>query len=485
MPDKSEVRGLRVGSTESTRLSGSALWAVLAGALAIPLATAALPLTDPDTLWHILVGQRLWQTWQFVGPAPRPGLLSGDYVYHQWLPQLAAAGAYAAWGLPGVALLAHVVRVAVLAAVYRLARSHGSPAAAAITVVLSVVALAGAFTARPQLAALLLLAGSVYGWRSTVRDGRFRWWLALMSWVWACSHGTWVVGLAVGALAVAARWWTHRPTVPRGPLALLAACGLAGFATPLGFTIVGAFDSVRAVAWFADEWRPPTLADPPFVAFLVILAAILVGWVAQRRRPSVFDTLSALFAFGLAMSSYRGVALGAVIDGPVLAGALTVDRSAGRARWPAPARHTRLGRAESVLLALPVMLSVILAASVAPQTAASPANAHDAFSDSLRSLPVGSVVLNDVALGGWLLWTYPNVVPVVDTRLETYGPEYLRTVVAAYQVQPGWESLVDRTGARAAILPADSPLATALVITRGWTTAGDDEGFVLLLAPTG
>ena len=54
-----------------------------------------------------------------------------------------------------------------------------------------------------QLAALLLLAGSVYGWRATARDGRTRWWLVLVSWVWACSHGTWVVGLAVGGLAVA------------------------------------------------------------------------------------------------------------------------------------------------------------------------------------------------------------------------------------------------------------------------------------------
>ena len=479
MTDAVTVRG------ESTRISGSTLWALLAGALAIPLATLALPLADPDTPWHILVGQRLWQTWEFVGPAPRPGLLSGDYVYHQWLPQLAAAGAYAVWGLPGVALLAHVGRVAVLAAVYRLGRSHGSPAAACITVALSVVALAGAFTARPQLAALLLLAGSVYGWRATARDGRTRWWLVLVSWVWACSHGTWVVGLAVGGLAVAARWWVDRPTVPRGPALVLAASGLAGLATPLGLTLVSAVESIREVAWFADEWRAPTLADPPFIAFLLMVAGVVLGWAGHRRRPPLFDTLSVLLSVGMAVSSYRGVALGAVIIGPVLAGALTSHRGSGPHPRPAIIARSRLGRAESARLALPIILSVVLAASVAPVSAATPGNAHDAFSGSLRALPVGSVVLNDVALGGWLLWSYPNVVPVVDTRLEAYGSDYLRTVVAAYHVQPGWEVLVERTAARAAVLKSDSPLATALVSTRGWTRVGVDGGFVLLLAPTG
>jgi hypothetical protein len=48
---------------------------------------------------------------------------------------------------------------------------------------------------------------------------------------------------------------------------------------------------------------------------------------------------------------------------------------------------------------------------------------------------------------------------------------------------PGWEQFVDRTGARYALVPTGSPIATALVERAAWSQIGKDAGFVLLKAP--
>jgi len=173
------------------------------GLIGLAVGSGTLPIGDADTLWHVQLGQRLWQTWQFVGPAPRPGLLSGDYVYTQWLPELVASGAYAVWGLPGVAVLAQLVRLGLVAALYLVARREGGPLASALAAFLALAAALGALTARPQLLGVLLLAVAVGGWRASARDARARWWLVPLLWVWGASHGTWTVGVAVGAVALA------------------------------------------------------------------------------------------------------------------------------------------------------------------------------------------------------------------------------------------------------------------------------------------
>ena len=177
--------------------------AVLAGLTGLVLVLGTLPLGDPDTLWHILLGQRLAQTWDFVGPAPRPGLLSGDYVYTQWLPELVAAAGYAVWGLPGVAVLAAFARLAFVAWLYRTARREAGPLASLVVLVLTLGATLGALSARPQLVGVLLLGVVATAWRATALDGRPRWWLVPVMWIWGASHGTWIVGVAVGALALA------------------------------------------------------------------------------------------------------------------------------------------------------------------------------------------------------------------------------------------------------------------------------------------
>jgi hypothetical protein len=101
----------------------------------------------------------------------------------------------------------------------------------------------------------------------------------------------------------------------------------------------------------------------------------------------------------------------------------------------------------------------------------------------LAALPAKSVVLNDFAAGGWLLWAEPQLTPVIDLRSEIYSTAYIREYIRTQDVQPGWQNLLDRTKPTYALLRANAPLTVALGEELKWTTVGKDAGYVLLKAP--
>jgi hypothetical protein len=94
------------------------------------------------------------------------------------------------------------------------------------------------------------------------------------------------------------------------------------------------------------------------------------------------------------------------------------------------------------------------------------------------------VVLNEYALGGWLLWRHPSLAPVIDGRAEVFDPAYIRRYLSAASATTGWREFLTQTGARTALVAQGSTLATALQERLGWKQTGADRGYVLLQAPT-
>jgi hypothetical protein len=81
------------------------------------------PLKDPDAYWHVVAGQHLEQTGQFVLDDPFGATTEKVWILNQWLPELLMHWAHRAYGLAGVAWLlclgSLLVGVAVLAACRR------------------------------------------------------------------------------------------------------------------------------------------------------------------------------------------------------------------------------------------------------------------------------------------------------------------------------------------------------------------------------
>jgi hypothetical protein len=68
------------------------------------------------------------------------------------------------------------------------------------------------------------------------------------------------------------------------------------------------------------------------------------------------------------------------------------------------------------------------------------------LSTQLSALPRGTVVLNEYELGGWLMWSQPQLEPVIDPRTEVYAVSCVHRYVDALGVLPGWRNFVADTG---------------------------------------
>ena len=429
---------------------------VLAALPLILLRSGTAPISDPDTLWHIVAGRELWSTWQFAGPDPLARFTPLPFVYHQWLPELVLAAADGLAGLPGVAWVFTVMLMGFVVALYAACRGQAGLLAAVLATVAGWVGAGGSLSPRPQVVGFVLLAVSVGVWLRTERDLRLRWWLLPLTWLWACVHGTWVYGVALTrAVRPRPRCSTGGSTdAPPSRVGLgAAAMVVLALLTPVGPRLLATPVAISQVSPFINEWKPTSITDPHAAATLLMGLVVVVVWMRGRTRVSWTRLLLWVVAMGSALHLRahhrrrrdpcgpplrRGRAAGAprAGDPPAMGGA---HPRRGR-RWPACS----------------------LAALVVPATARAPGDVPSAFDPALRSLPQGTVVWNVDALGGWLLYAHPNVDPTMDTRAEVYGPDYLRSYVRAISGYPGWQETVARTGARYALVSTDGALADGL-----------------------
>ena len=107
-------------------------------------------------------------------------------------------------------------------------------------------------------------------------------------------------------------------------------------------------------------------------------------------------------------------------------------------------------------------LAVLLAAPIAAATSDRPGYVPTAVQPALDRLAPGTRLLAEGDVTGWVLFAAPDTAPVFDLRIESYDPAYVRHFISAMDAEQGWDGFVRSTGAQAALLLEDSPLALAL-----------------------
>ena len=435
---------------------------------------AGTGITDPDTPWHVLAGRHLWDTWQFHGPDPYSMFTMGPWVLNQWLPELVMAGADRVGGLAAVAWLAQLARLAVCVLLYAACRRRAGSLPAAFVAGAAVLGTADSLSPRPQLVGFALLVLTVDAWLRTASDLRPRWWLVPVAYLWACSHGTWVVGVTVGVAVVVGLLLDRRVRLRDGQLLRLAAVpvasGLVALVTPVGPSLLTSFSAVRAVSPYIQEWRLPTTPTPSVLATAALLLLVPLVWVLRRRQVAWTRVVLWLLAVAWGASSMRTVAVGAIIAAPLAAEALAT--LLGRER-------NRVERGERVVVGASILAAVVLSGLLAAAGPSTPAGVPHAFDPRLRAMPSGTVVYNTDLLGGWLMYSHPGLVHTADTRAELYGPVLVRSYLDVMAARPGWEQDLDHFAPRAAILEKGLPVVDALR-SRGWQVLGEDAGYVLL-----
>ena len=180
------------------------------------------PIKDPDAYWHIVAGEHLVQTGQFVLDDPFGAATEKVWILNQWLPEVLMHWAHTAYGLPGVAWLLCLGPSSSGSRCMPHADAGRPRSSRRSSLAVAFVALSGSLSPRPQLVTFALAAVTTSTWLLTREDGRARWWLVPLTWLWACSHGMWFIGPVIGGVVVVGM--LARAAGVRAPAGRLAWC---------------------------------------------------------------------------------------------------------------------------------------------------------------------------------------------------------------------------------------------------------------------
>jgi hypothetical protein len=448
-------------------------WLVMAGILVSLVANTARPLTNTDTYFHLRFGHAFLHGWSIRHPGSVSTFATADWVPTQWLSEIVMARTEDRFGLAGVAWLSGLLEILLFLGVYAAARGRADPLVAMPVTALALFAMQNGLSMRPQVVSYLLTAVVVAAWLRTLDDRRVRWWLVGVVWLWGMLHGMWPVALMVGTVATVGLLLDR---VPRGVIVRSAGvtvgCAAAAAATPVGPALYGAVIEVGSRTAYFSEWQPPDWLSWQSGGFAVLLAATLAGlW--RRGRNSWTETLLIVLAGVFAAYSERTVAVGAAMLAPLAAAPLQALFG----------RRTPVGRRERGVVLSSAVMSLLVLGLLVPQTSADPPPEPGWVDPALGGLPVGTKVLDDWALGGYLMWRYPRLDLVMHGYGDTFTTAELDRNDRLLQVGPGWEQDLRATGARLALLRPDSRLAYALVADRGWSVEHHSDTLELLSAP--
>jgi hypothetical protein len=450
---------------------------VLLAILVSLVVNAAHPLTNTDTYFHLRFGEEfLSGHWSLRHPGSVSTFATRPWVPTQWLSEIVMARTEQWFGLSGLAFLSGLLQILLFLAFYRAARDHAGPLVAMPLVAVALFACQAGLSMRPQVASYLLVAVTAAAWMRTRRDGRIRWWLVPLTWVWATVHGMWPIGLIIGVVAVAGLWLDRAPrrTVLRALVVPLASA-VAAAVTPVGPALYDAVVAVSTRSSFFVEWDPPDWTQPPNLALAAVLAVTVVTmW--KRAHNSWTEILLVGLAAGLAVYSTRTVPLAAALLVPVAAGPL--QGLLGRL----PSRTSVPGR-ELVTVAGCSALALVALAVVVPHTATDHPDEPSWLAPSLSTLPPGTKVLDDWGWGGYLMWRFPKLDLMMHGYGDTFTTDELNRNTSLLELDAGWDSVLRATGTRVAVLRPWSRLAYALVSTEGWRVVHASQTWEMLRAP--
>ncbi len=266
-------------------------------------------------------------------------------------------------------------------------------------------------------------------------------------------------------------------SLTRGQAARLAAVPLGGIlaaaGTPIGPHLLVIPFTLRGYGAYVQEWATPSITSPAVVATMALAMVVAVIWARGGRRVSWAHL--GLWGLGLAwtLAYARTVALGAVtivlLAAPALDGIL-----------PVTMRRQPSRQAELRSIAIGLVAAVALCLAVGSRWSQPPGLMSPQLESQVRALPAGTVVFNDYALGGWLLFADPELDPSSTDALTSTPSPTSAGMSPPPEAQDGWQETVRSSGASVALLKSRSALAQALQDQLGWTGQAHDATYVLL-----
>ena len=298
------------------------------------------------------------------------------------------------------------------------------------------------------------------------------WVLVPLVWVWANSHGSFVLG---GVWLVAIVVSGRRPAV-RYLGWFVGGCAVAAV-NPLGpklllfpLSLLDKRDNFRRVV----EWRPPTSPINPMVVVALVcvaIAVVVVGWALLRRRVTVGDVVPLAVFLAMGMIAQRNLAPAGIVAAPVLARALAPQVGS------APSTSA-VNRAFAAVLAATAAVFLAVAA-----TSGRPFDLDDYPSKrALEAASVGDRMVTTDVVGGYrILLEGAGAGVFVDDRYDMYPEAVIRDYLVLLDGSEDWQVVLDRHGADSVLWPKEEELVASLSRSAAWRRAFVEDGWVVFV----
>lgn len=413
------------------------------------------PIADNSFLWHVRAGTLQAQSGSVLTTDPFSFTRLGeDWLTQSWLIELLYNWGETTSELGFVAPMMLVVSTTTFACIALIAyRTSGSVTATAFVLILTTLVMISFLVPRPVIFSFLLFSVLVLAWDRPST----RWTAPFLMWIWAATHGSFVIGLAyLGLTWLMKRQWKLAPTVLLTALVtLLTAHGLG----VLEFLF--AFAESREALNYISEWRKPELFSTVFLPFLGGVVFVVIGAFRGLIFPRHLWLIVPFVLLG--MSSVRAITpawLGMV----PLVGLSLSGLKLGNGR--------RFGQVSATVFAITVVgISVI----VKPEGGIPEDRFPVAASSNLEDVPT----FHDDRVGGFLIWAEgPQRLVYIDDRAELYG-DRLGEFVRIRDGDQDWRPIFERDGIEQVLLKAEEPLIDDLK-DGGWRLVYEDQAYVVL-----
>lgn len=421
--------------------------------------------------------------------------------YHEWLPGTLFYAVWSLGGLVGLQLFKVLLLCGCALALFAWVRSKGvPPALAALLVTVGCMAARFRFTIRPHVVAFVLLALMLWQLEQAVKGRRRSLiWIVVIEWVWACCHSSYVLGLALIGVTLAAlvlqrvvqarlpawswrletgevvlelRWW-----IAAALGAIVVTCltpyGLDLWRVP--FTIEG----MEATRGLISEWKAPALGDWASLPGAIAAGTVACGLALAARRVVPLRHWAMVLTFlYLAQRAMRFHAMMALVLACVLAAwiwTLVEQREvATRLRRALKARRALEAGALVAMLG-GAALVVTLSSSFSVGLGADRLYPSDAV-DFLGKLRVRGNVANPYVWGSYLIWrAWPGRLVLVDGRAELFKPDEIRKFVRGASPAQ-WRAFIRRFELNVALTFRDpQPEQLGLLMADRWVLVHWDD----------
>jgi hypothetical protein len=291
------------------------------------------PIGDNSTFCHLRTGQ-----WMLAHGLPRTDIFTftaagSSWVPESWLADLVYGAIDRLAGTRGLVFFHAMLGATIGALWFRIARRlNRDTMRATIVTLLSIAACYTLWSPRPLMIGILCFLALVF--LVEISDWAFGGRAALLMppllWLWANTHGSFVLGFAYLGLHLAGRWmegappWqgSERRLVIGGVLALGA-----GLINPYGwrllvapFYLAARYETLRGVV----EWRHAGLGSIQGIAYLVWLAAFGATLIIRPREVGARGLIVSLPFFALGLMSERNIAIAPIVSFPFVARAWAI-----------------------------------------------------------------------------------------------------------------------------------------------------------------